>query len=110
MLDRTSMEAPLKKRTQFARDIIQACQNITTEDFSVGIRFSQWKQQDYDAKLALDENELKIFVDCLSESRPDFFHTSMRRFWEPEMNNSSLAALVKGMTDIPSHWGWQRWP
>ena len=91
----------LEKRTQFARDIIQACQNITTEDFSVGIRFSQWKQQDYDAKLALDENELKIFVDCLSESRPDFFHTSMRRFWEPEMNNSSLAALVKGMTDIP---------
>ena len=91
----------IKNRSRFATDILQASKKNTSENFKVGIRVSQWKQQDYDAKLALNENELKIFVDCLSESKPDFFHTSMRRFWEPEMNNSSLAALVKGMTDIP---------
>ena len=91
----------LENRSRFATEILKAAKLNTSENFKVGIRVSQWKQQDYDAKLALNENELKIFVDCLSESKPDFFHTSMRRFWEPEMNNSSLASLVKGITNIP---------
>ncbi|MEK9650399.1 MAG: NADH:flavin oxidoreductase [Gammaproteobacteria bacterium] len=94
----------LTKRAQFACEIIEACKNKTSQNFVVGIRFSQWKQQDYDAKIAPDEETLSEFLLKLANSNPDFLHCSTRRYWEPEFNTSSLnlAGLAKKITGIPT--------
>ena len=94
----------LVKRAQFACDIIDACKNNTSDKFLVGIRFSQWKQQDYDAKIADNEKTLSEFLLKLADSNPDFLHCSTRRYWEPEFKSShlNLAGLAKKITGIPT--------
>jgi len=74
------------------------------DDFPVILRFSQWKQQDYEARLAQDPQELAQFLDPLSKSGVDIFHCSTRRFWEPEFEGSSLnlAGWVKQLTGKPT--------
>jgi len=92
-----------EKRINFAKDIISSSKKSTSDNFIVGIRFSQWKQQDYEAKIANNIDELNKFISELSKSDPDFFHTSMRRFWEPEFESSNLnlSACVKQLSKIP---------
>ena len=70
----------------------------------MGIRFSQWKQQDFGAKLAHSSTELKEFLDPIVNSGIDFLHSSMRRFWEPEFNESedNLATWTKRISNIPT--------
>ena len=94
----------LLKRAQFACDIVDACQTNTSRDFIVGIRISQWKQQDYDAKIADNIENLSEFLLKLASSNPDFFHCSTRRYWEPEFTSSSLnlAGIAKEVTKIPT--------
>ena len=91
------------KRTNFAKNIISNSKKNTSDNFIVGIRFSQWKQQDYKAKIANNVDELNQFISELSKSSPDFFHTSMRRFWDPEFESSNLnlSACVKQLSKIP---------
>lgn len=56
----------------------------------LGIRFSQWKQQDYTARLVQSPEELGEFLAPLSQAGVDIFHCSTRRFWEPEFEGSDL--------------------
>jgi len=94
----------LLKRAQFACDIVDACQTNTSRNFIVGIRISQWKQQDYDAKIAENIENLSEFLLKLASSNPDFLHCSTRRYWEPEFTSSSLnlAGIAKKVTKIPT--------
>ena len=39
-------------RSQLATEIVKAIRSEVSNNFIVGLRFSQWKQQDYEAKLA----------------------------------------------------------
>ena len=48
------------------------------------IRLSQWKQQDFNAKLASTPQELEAWLRPLADAGADIFHCSQRRFWEPE--------------------------
>ena len=93
----------LVKRTRFAVAIIESIRAAIGEDFPIILRFSQWKQQDYDARLAQSPEELEQFVTPLSAAGVDLFHCSNRRFWDPEFEGSdlNLAGWVKKLTGKP---------
>ncbi|MDH5433430.1 MAG: 12-oxophytodienoate reductase, partial [Gammaproteobacteria bacterium] len=67
-------------RTRFAVDIIKGIRAKCGEDFPIILRFSQWKQQNYNAKLANTPEELEQFLKPLVDAGVDIFHCSTRRF------------------------------
>ncbi len=91
------------KRTRFAVEIVQAIRERVGPDFPIIFRFSQWKQQDYDARLAETPEELKAILMPLVEAGVDIFHCSTRRFWEKEFEGSdmNLAGWTKELTGKP---------
>lgn len=91
-------------RTRFAVEIIEEARKQAGDDFPLILRFSQWKQQDYTAKLANTPEELAAFLKPLSDAGVDMFHCSQRRFWEPEFEGSdlNLAGWTKKLTGKPT--------
>jgi len=73
-------------------------------EFPLILRFSQWKQQDFAARLATTPEELQQFLLPLSDAGVDIFHCSTRRFWEPEFAGSdlNLAGWTKKITGKPT--------
>lgn len=94
----------LVKRTRFAAEIVRAIRERVGPDFPIAIRWSQWKQQDYSARLANNPEELAQFLEPLVDAGVDIFHCSTRRFWEPEFEGSdlNLAGWVKKITGKPT--------
>jgi 2,4-dienoyl-CoA reductase-like NADH-dependent reductase (Old Yellow Enzyme family) len=93
----------LQNRSRFALEIIDAVRAAAGE-LPIILRYSQWKQQQYDAKLVNSPDELEQFLLPLSEAGVDIFHCSTRRFWEPEFegSNLNLAGWTKKITGKPS--------
>jgi 2,4-dienoyl-CoA reductase-like NADH-dependent reductase (Old Yellow Enzyme family) len=91
-------------RTEFAQEIIRAVRARIPADLPVILRYSQWKQQDYNTKLAQTPAELEAFLAPLSEAGVDIFHASTRRFWLPEFEGSdlNLAGWTKKLTGKPA--------
>ena len=73
-------------------------------DFVILLRLSQWKQQDYTAKLASTPKEFEDWILPLAEAGVDIFHGSQRRYWEPEFEGSDLnfAGWLKKVTGLPT--------
>ena len=94
----------IENRSQFVSDIIKSVRENVSENFIVGLRFSQWKQHDFEAKLASNPEELKTILTLPVESGLDYLHSSMRRFWESEFTGSkeNLAYWTKKITKIPT--------
>jgi 2,4-dienoyl-CoA reductase-like NADH-dependent reductase (Old Yellow Enzyme family) len=94
----------LVKRTRFAVEIIEELRRNIGPDFPLGLRFSQWKLQDFNAKLAHTPRELEAFLKPLCDAGIDLFHCSQRRFWEPEFAGSTLnlAGWTKEITGKPT--------
>ena len=94
----------IENRSQFVSDIIKSVRENVSENFIVGLRFSQWKQHDFEAKLASNPEELKTILTLPVESGLDYLHSSMRRFWESEFegSNENLAYWTKKITKIPT--------
>jgi 2,4-dienoyl-CoA reductase-like NADH-dependent reductase (Old Yellow Enzyme family) len=91
-------------RTRFAVEIIRECRRRTAENFPIVLRFSQWKLQDYAARLAGTPQQLARFLEPLAAAGLDAFHCSTRRFWEPEFEGSdlNLAGWTKKITGLPA--------
>lgn len=94
----------LKERSRFAVDIVKAIRSAVGEDFTIIIRLSQWKQQDYSTKLAQTPQEMEEWLLPLKEAGVDIFHCSQRRFWEAEFEGSDLnfAGWAKKITGQPT--------
>ena len=94
----------IQKRSQFVSDIIKAVKENVDDQFIVGLRFSQWKQHDFNAKLASTPDDLKKILMPPVEAGLDFLHSSMRRFWESEFEGSdeNLAYWTKKISNIPT--------
>jgi 2,4-dienoyl-CoA reductase-like NADH-dependent reductase (Old Yellow Enzyme family) len=90
-------------RARFAAEIVKACRGATAPDFPIVLRFSQWKQQDYGARLAATPGELATFLAPLVDVGVDVFHCSNRRFWEPEFEGSpmNLAGWTRQISGKP---------
>lgn len=91
------------KRTRFAVEIVKAIRERVGPGYPIVFRFSQWKQQDYSARLAETPEELKAILMPLVEAGVDIFHCSTRRFWEKEFEGSdmNLAGWTKELTGKP---------
>jgi 2,4-dienoyl-CoA reductase-like NADH-dependent reductase (Old Yellow Enzyme family) len=93
----------LENRTRFGVEIVNAIRAAVGDDFTIIFRFSQWKQQDYNAKLCQTPEELDTFLGLLSDAGVDIFHASTRRFWVAEFAGSDLglAGWTKKLTNKP---------
>lgn len=94
----------LAGRSRFAIELIQAVRAAVGPDFPIIFRFSQWKQQDYSARLVDTPQALAAFLEPLSAAGVDIFHCSTRRFWEPEFEGSelNLAGWTRALTGKPT--------
>ncbi|MFE7232059.1 NADH:flavin oxidoreductase [Streptomyces sp. NPDC002405] len=87
-------------RTKFAAEIVAAVRESVSPAFPVLFRYSQWKQEAYDARLAETPEELEAILSPLAAAGVDVFHASTRRYWLPEFEGSdlNLAGWTKKLT------------
>jgi 2,4-dienoyl-CoA reductase-like NADH-dependent reductase (Old Yellow Enzyme family) len=92
--------ADLPARSNLALEIVRECRAKTGSDFPISFRFSQWKQQDFTARLAHTPAALEAFLAPLVDAGVDIFDCSTRRFWEPEFEGSdmNLAGWTRKLT------------
>ena len=94
----------MENRGRFAVEIVRAVREAVGADYPIIFRFSQWKQQDYTARLAPTPELLEQFLKPLADAGVDIFHCSQRRFWEPEFEGSdlNLAGWTRKITGKPA--------
>jgi 2,4-dienoyl-CoA reductase-like NADH-dependent reductase (Old Yellow Enzyme family) len=76
--------ATIKERSRFAGEVVRSVRQAVGRDFPIILRVSQWKQQDYAARLAETPDLMGDWLGPLVEAGVDVLHCSQRRFWEPE--------------------------
>ncbi|MGV0759840.1 NADH:flavin oxidoreductase [Tistrella mobilis] len=94
----------LPERSRFAVEILKAVRAAVGPDYPVIIRLSQWKQQDFTARLANTPDEMAAWLEPMADAGADVFHCSQRRFWEPEFEGSELnfAGWARKLTGKPT--------
>ena len=94
----------LAGRSTFAADIIRECRKEVGPDMPIIIRISQWKQQDFTARLAETPEAMDKWLSVFADAGVDCLHCSQRRFWEPEFEGSDLnfAGWAKKLTGLPT--------
>lgn len=94
----------LPERSRFAIELVRTVRQAVGEDFPILFRISQWKQQDFTARLAHTPQEMEAWLGPLADAGVDIFHCSQRRFWEAEFpeidgeNGLNCAGWVKNLT------------
>ncbi len=100
--------ATLPKRNRFATEIVKAVKAELGTEIPLILRVSQWKQQDYTAKLAANPAELEAWLAPLVSAGVDIVHCSQRRFWEPEFpeidgdSGLNFAGWTRKVTGTPT--------
>ncbi len=94
----------LAERARFGLEVVRACREACGPDFPIIFRFSQWKQQDYAARLAETPEELGSLLQPLADAGVDIFHASQRRLREPAFPGSplNLAGWAKKLVGRPA--------
>lgn len=94
----------LVERSRFAVEVIKAVRAAIGPDMPLFLRISQWKEQDYDVKLAKTPDELRRWLEVLIEPGVDCLDCSQRRFWEAEFEGSDLnfAGWAKKLSGVPT--------
>ncbi|MBB4614240.1 oxidoreductase [Novosphingobium taihuense] len=88
-------------RTRFAVEVVKACRAELGEDRPLIFRFSQWKQQDFRARLASTPAELEAILGPIADAGVDLFDASVRYFNTPafpQESELSLAGWAKKVT------------
>jgi 2,4-dienoyl-CoA reductase-like NADH-dependent reductase (Old Yellow Enzyme family) len=80
----------IAERNRFGTDVIKEVRRQVGNDFAIIIRLSQFKQSDYNYKLAKTPKEMEEWLNPLVAAGADILHCSQRRFWEPEFEGSDL--------------------
>jgi len=96
----------LVERAKFAAEVLKAVRDAVGPDYPVIIRISQWKQQDFTARLAHTPAEMQAWLGTLIDAGADILHCSQRRFWEPEFpedgSQLNFAGWAKALTGAPT--------
>ncbi len=96
--------ATLKERARFAAEVVKAVREGVGPHLPIILRVSQFKQQDYTARLARTPEAMAEWLVPLVEAGVDVLHCSQRRFWEPEFpeldgeNGLNFAGWAKKLT------------
>jgi 2,4-dienoyl-CoA reductase-like NADH-dependent reductase (Old Yellow Enzyme family) len=93
----------IAQRARFHAEIVRAIRTACGEEFVIGLRFSQWKEVDYAARVAETPDELETFTSMMKQAGVDVLHASTRRFWEPEWDDDArnLAGWTKAKSGLP---------
>jgi len=91
-------------RTRFAAQVVAAVRDAIGADYPIIFRISQWKLQDYDARLAENPEELGEICQTLAEAGVDIFDVSTRVFSKPAFagNERGLAGWVREVSGLPT--------
>ncbi|NWG53165.1 MAG: NADH:flavin oxidoreductase [Hydrogenophilaceae bacterium] len=95
----------ITQRSRFAAEVVKAIRSAVGPGFPISFRWSQFKQQDYRAKLAHTPQELEQTLAPLVDAGVDIFHASARRYWEPAFKDLSpltLAGWTRKTTGKPT--------
>jgi len=94
----------IRERSSFAVEIVREVRRSVGDDIPILFRFSQWKQQDFRARLATTPGELEAILLPLAEAGVDLFDASQRFFDKPEFDGSplNLAGWAATVTGKPS--------
>ena len=89
-----------RRRSQFAVEIVKAIRAAVGPDRPIIFRFSQWKQQDFRARLANTPEELEEILGPIADAGVDVFDASVRYFNRAEFEDSplNLAGWAKKLT------------
>ncbi|WP_141136646.1 NADH:flavin oxidoreductase [Paenibacillus herberti] len=95
-------------RVRFLLEVSRAVRQAVGPDFTVGIRISQGKVNDYTHKWAGNEEDAKVIFGQLGQAGLDYIHVTEHKAWQPafpqyEGDNSgeSLAVLAKKYAGLP---------
>jgi len=100
--------ATIKERARFAGEVVKGVRDAVGPDLPIILRVSQWKQQDYAARLAETPDAMTDWLGPLVAAGADVLHCSQRRFWEPEFpeidgaDGLNFAGWAKKLTGAPT--------
>ncbi|MEO6041600.1 MAG: 12-oxophytodienoate reductase [Croceibacterium sp.] len=91
-------------RARFPAEIAAAVRAACGPEFVITLRFSQWKEADYDARVAATPEELATLAAILREAGVDALHCSNRRFWLGEWDGDrrNLAGWTRALSGLPT--------
>lgn len=95
-------------RNRFAAELIATMRAAVGPDYPIILRVSQWKQQDFEARLATNPAEMEQWLGPLVAAGIDILHCSQRRFWDPEFpeidgeDGLNFAGWAKKVTGVPT--------
>jgi 2,4-dienoyl-CoA reductase-like NADH-dependent reductase (Old Yellow Enzyme family) len=93
----------MRNRIRLAVDTVAEIRRLTGPDFPISLRISQWKIQDFGARIFQTPAELKEFVGPFTDAGVNIFHCSQRRFWEGDFGTDfNLASWTKRASGKPS--------
>ncbi len=100
---RDAFGGSIANRVRFAASVVAAIRRQTPREMPVIFRFSQWKMDDYEARLVDGPDQLAALLSPLAAAGVDIFHASTRRFWQPAFAGSphSLARWTRELTGRP---------
>jgi 2,4-dienoyl-CoA reductase-like NADH-dependent reductase (Old Yellow Enzyme family) len=96
--------ASITDRARFPTAIVAGIRSACGPDFLISLRFSQWKEHDYQAKITSTATELNSLLHLLRDAGVDILHASTRRFWEPEWPTDprTLAGWTRSLSGLPT--------
>lgn len=96
--------AAIADRVRLPARIVEAIRRDCGPDFIISLRFSQWKEKDFGARIADTPEDLAQLTGALKKAGCDLLHVSTRRFWEPawEGQPASLAGWTKRLGGLPT--------
>jgi 2,4-dienoyl-CoA reductase-like NADH-dependent reductase (Old Yellow Enzyme family) len=91
-------------RARFPAEIVAAIRAACGPHFVITLRFSQWKEADYGARVAAPPEELATLSAMMRDAGVDALHCSNRRFWLPEWDGDgrNLAGWTKAVSGLPT--------
>ncbi|MDR4938271.1 NADH:flavin oxidoreductase [Rossellomorea marisflavi] len=92
-----------ENRVRLLVEVSKAVRESVGDDFTVGIRISQGKVNDYSHKWKGKEEDARMIFGQLGESGLDYIHVTEHKAWEPAFDTSdlSLAAFAKKFAGLP---------
>ncbi|WP_250035246.1 oxidoreductase [Paractinoplanes maris] len=95
---------PTGRHRDLPAEVVRAVRAEIPAGLPLIVRFSQFKERDYSARIADTPAELGTILNGFREAGADVLHASQRRFWEPAFPGSdrNLAGWAKHLTGLPS--------
>ncbi|MEV0158183.1 12-oxophytodienoate reductase [Micromonospora sp. NPDC050686] len=92
------------RRAAYPAAVVRAVRANLPADRTVIVRFSQFKERAFDARIADTPAELAEILTAFADAGASVLHASQRRFWQPAFAGSTLnlAGWAKRLTGLPS--------